>query len=229
MKCIIALLFACVGQAATAQFAGKLTYKIVYSNSTLVMTYWQNGNSVKVTAQSVSNSDSTQVINTQDTLLFDIQGKKTTHLVYKTGQAVIMPNTGSMSQQAMAAAGTQQSLSVLAIGAETVNGYACTHYAVTATMGHYVSRRDVWVTTSLGNPGLQVAGGYLYWTADFQQAVKLAAAGGVGVVVKSLVNMPGLMTTMNLVGVDTNVPPASIFAVPGWYVVVDRSQMGLLK
>jgi hypothetical protein len=216
-------------QTVTAQFAGKLTYKIVYPTYTLAMTYWQNGNSAKVTAYSVANSDTTKMTNTQDTLLFDIAGKTTTHMAYRTGVAAIMPNIGALAQQATAGSGLQQTTTVTNLGTETVNGYSCTHYLIASTTGHYTLKREVWVTTSLGTPGVQVIGGYLYYTADFPQAVKLLAAGGAGVVVKSLVNMPGLMTTMNLVGVDTNVPGASLFTVPGWYRVVDNSQMAMPK
>ena len=40
---------------------------------------------------------------------------------------------------------------------ETVNGYPCTHYVVEGKTGNYVSKREVWVTTALGTPGIQVA------------------------------------------------------------------------
>ncbi|HVU98654.1 MAG TPA: DUF4412 domain-containing protein [Puia sp.] len=224
MKIILAALvslFAC--RAAQAQFSGKLTYRIVNPTSTLTMVYYQNGNNARVDARSVSNTDTTQVVNVQDTLLFDLAAHKTTHLQYKTGMAYIMPNTGAMAQQVAAA--TNSTVTVQTIGAETVNGYACTHYQMLGKTGSYVSKREIWVTASLGTPGIQVAGGYLYWTPEFVQETKLLAAGGAGVVVKSLVNMPGLMTTMDLIAVDTNPPNGSLFAVPSRYTLVDRSQM----
>lgn len=226
MKLLLAIALACTGQLASAQFAGKLTYKLVNPNDILYMVYYQNGNNARVDARTVSKSDTTQVTSTQDTLLFDIAGKKTTHLQYKTGNAYIMMNTASLTLQAMGGKGMpQQDLSVQTVGAETVNGYACTHYIVIGTIGHYTSKRDVWVTTSLGTPGIQVAGGYLYWTPDFPQEIKLLAAGGAGVIVRSSIKSPGMSLTMDLIGVDTKKPDASLFKVPARYAVVDRSQM----
>ena len=218
-----------LAQATTAQFAGKLTYKIVTPNNMLTITYWQNGTSAKIAARSVAGSDSTHVTNTQDTLLYDIQGLKTTHLVYRTGRAVIMPNSGELTQQVIARSRGQQNIAVQTTGAETVNGYVCTHYVITTGAGNYITKRDVWVTKNLGSPGVQVVGEYLYYTPDFPAAVKLLAAGGSGVVVKSVTATPWLTTTMNLVAVDTTAPPASFFAVPGWYTVSDKSQMSLPK
>lgn len=226
MKIILAAILACAAQAASAQFAGKLTYKVVNSTSTLYMTYYQNGNNARVDARSLSKADTTQVTNVQDTLLFDIAGRKTTHLSYKMGMAFIMMNMATFTQQVSGGKGVQQDLSVQTVGPETVNGYACTHYVVVGTMGHYTSKRDVWVTTSLGNPGIQVAGGYLYWTPDFPQEIKLVQAGGTGVIVKSQISSPGLTITMNLVGVDTKTPDARLFQVPSRYTVVDRTKMG---
>lgn len=217
---VLAGLFAC--WTAHAQFAGTLTYRIIHPTSTLTMVYYQNGNNARVDAQSVSNTDTTKVVNVQDTLLFDIAGRKMTHLQYKTGMAFITLNTAALAQQAMAS--TKSTVTVQTIGPETVNGYPCTHYVVEGKTGNYVSKREVWVTTALGTPGIQVAGGYLYWTPDFEQEIKLVAAGGAGVVVKSSVTAPGLSTIMNLVGVDTKTPAASLFAVPSRYTVVDRSQ-----
>lgn len=208
---------------AQAQFAGKLTYRIVNSTSILTMVYYQSGNNARVDAQSVSTTDTTKVLNVQDTLLFDIAGRKMTHLQYKTGMAFITQNTAAMAQQAMAS--TKSTVTVQTVGPETVNGYPCTHYVVEGKTGNYVSKREVWVTTALGTPGIQVAGGYLYWTPDFEQEIKLVAAGGSGVVVKSSVTAPGLSTVMNLIGVDMKAPGAGTFAVPGRYTVVDRSQM----
>ena len=226
MKIILAAfagLLACCVSTAHAQFAGKLTYRLVNPTSTLTMVYYQNGNNARVDAQSVSNSDTTKVVNVQDTLLFDIAGRKMTHLQYKTGMAYITMNTAALAQQAMAS--TQSTVTVQTIGPETVNGYPCTHYVVEGKTGNYVSRREVWVTTALGTPGIQVAGGYLYWTPDFEQEIKLVAAGGAGVVVRSSVKAPGLSSVMDLVEVDTRAPNGRVFAVPAWYTVVDRSQM----
>jgi len=223
MKIILAGLLVCSVWTAQAQFAGKLTYRIVNPTSTLTMIYYQNGNNARVDAQSVSNTDTTKVVNVQDTLLFDIAGRKMTHLQYKTGMAYITQNTAALAQQAMAS--TQSTVTIQTVGPETVNGYSCTHYVVVGQTGHLVTKRDIWVTTALGTPGIQVAGGYLYWTPDFVQEIKLVAAGGAGVVVKSQVTGPGLSTTMNLIAVDTKTPGASVFAVPSWYTVVDRSQM----
>ena len=226
MKIILTGLLACALQFAHAQFGGKLTYQVINSSNTLTMIYYQNGNNARVDAWSVSKSDTTNV-NHQDTLLFDIAGRKTTHLVYKTGMAVIMPNTAAMTLQAIAASGLQPKITVQTIGAETVNGYACTHYVIIDQTYRYTSKRDVWVTTSLGTPGIQVMSGYLYYTPDYPQEVQLIAAGGAGVVVKSVVSVPGLTTTMNLVAVDPKTPPAALFNVPSYYVVSDRSNMTL--
>jgi|GEM_PF-2090711 len=211
-------------QVASAQFAGKLTYKLVNPNDILYMVYYQNGNNARVDARTVSKADTTQVTSTQDTLLFDIAGKKTTHLQYKTGNAYIMVNTATMTL-AMSGKVPQQQLSVQTVGPETVDGYACTHYTVIGQMGHYTSKREVWVTTSLGTPGIQVAGGYLYWTPDFPQEIKLLAAGGTGVIVRSKISSPGLTIQMDLIGVDTKTPDAFLFKVPSRYSIVDRTQM----
>ena len=225
MKIILAaVLLACGVLGADAQFAGKLTYSIVSKDHTLYMVYYQNGNNARVEARSLSNADSS-VLNTQDTLLFDIAAKKTTHLVYKTGMAVIMMNTATFAQQALVNSKSQSSVSVQTIGAETVNGYACTHYVIVGQTGKAISKRDVWVTTSLGTPGIQVVGSFLYYTPDFQQEQKLVAAGGAGVVVKTSISIPGFTTVMNLVSVDTKTPAARLFSVPSWYTVVDRSNM----
>jgi len=226
MKFLLVLLLAFAGQAASAQFAGKLTYKLVNPNDILYMVYYQNGNDARVDARTVSKADTTQVTSTQDTLLFDIAGKKTTHLQYKSGNAYIMVNTATMTLQAMGGKGVpQQQLSVQTIGTETVDGYACTHYIVVGQIGSYTSKREVWVTTSLGTPGIQVAGGYLYWTPDFPQEIKLLAAGGAGVIVRSKISSPGLTIQMDLIGVDTKTPDASLFKVPARYSIVDRTQM----
>jgi hypothetical protein len=166
------------------------------------------------------------VTNTQDTLLFDLNAATMTHLVYVSHMAVLSRNTAAVYQQAMAKAGgkgMQPAISVTNIGPETVDGYACTHYQITTQMGYATTKRDMWVTSSLGIPGVQVAGGYLYYTVDFPDGIKLRAEGGTGVVVKSQVTGPGLHTVMDLVAVDTNVPAASQFVVPSWYTIVDHT------
>lgn len=223
MKIILGALLACGVWTAQAQFAGKLTYRIVNPTSTLTMVYYQNGNNARVDARSVSNSDTTQVLNVQDTLLFDIAGLNTTHLQYQTGMAILAKNTATLTKGALSGLGTQ--IGIETAGAETVNGYACTHYVIQTQTGRLVSKRDVWITTALGSPGIQVMGGYLYYTPDVPQEGKLLAAGGAGVVVKAKVTAPGLSMVMNLIGVDTKRPDARLFAVPARYTLVDHSQM----
>ena len=224
MKFILAALLACGLFRAGAQFGGKLTYRIVNPTSTLTMVYYQNGNNARVDARSVSNADTTLVTNVQDTLLFDIAARKTTHMQYRTGMAFITMNTATITQQALGSK-LQSTINILTVGPETVNGYACTHYVIQVQTGHIASKRDVWITTGLGTPGIQVVGGYLYYTPEFQQEIQLVAAGGAGVVVKSQISSPGLQIVMNLIGVDTKTPNARLFTVPSWYAVVDRSNM----
>lgn len=225
MKIIVAGLLVCgLWGTAGAQFAGKLTYKIVQSNSdVLTMVYYQSGNNARVDARSTAGADSTQVINTQDTILFDIAARKMTKMQYKTGMAFIVPNTATLALSVL----TKSTVTVQTVGAENVNGYPCTHYTLIGQTGKLVSKRELWITASLGNPGVQVAGGYLYLTAEHPQTVKLAEAGATGVVVKSVVTGPGLHTEMNLVAVDTKRLAPSIFKVPAWYTVVDRSNIAI--
>jgi hypothetical protein len=223
MKIILAGLLACGVWTAQAQFAGKLTYRIVYPSSTLTMVYYQNGNNARVEAHSFSNADSTVITNVQDTLLFDIAGLNITHLQYQTGRAIIAKTAPTLAKGAMAGLNTQ--VNIQTIGAENVNGYACTHYVIATQTGQMLSKKDIWVTTSLGTPGIQVAGGYLYYTPDFPQEIKLLAAGGAGVVVKSSISAGKMTSEMNLIGVDTKPPSPRLFTVPGWYTVIDNTQM----
>ena len=223
MKIILAGLRACGVWTAQAQFAGKLTYRIVNPTSTLTMVYYQNGNNARVDAWSFSNADTTVITNVQDTLLFDIAGLNITHLQYQTGRAIIAKTAPTLVKGTLGGMGTV--INIQTIGAETVNGYACTHFVISTQTGQITSKKDIWVTTSLGTPGIQVAGGYLYYTPDFPQEIKLLAAGGAGVVVKTSISTGKMSVVMNLIAVDTKPPSLRLFAVPARYTIVDNTQM----
>jgi Domain of unknown function (DUF4412) len=225
----LAALFAGAAMVAHAQWNGKLTYKVantLNTTSTLMMVYYQNGNNARVDAWSVSQADTTKILNTQDTLLYNISGLTTIHLQYKTGRAYLQKNTSSITQQLMASKGKSVTATIETKGPETVNGYPCTHYVmVTPGMGNKPTTRDVWVTQSLGNPSIQVMGSYLYYTPDNDNEIKLLAAGAAGVVVKTTVTVPGATMTTTLTAVDTKTPPASMFKVPSWYSLIDETNM----
>jgi hypothetical protein len=220
MKIIFAgLLVFFAGMGARGQFGGKLTYKIIRPTEILTMVYYESGNNARMDARMTSPTDTTQVLNTQDTMLFDIAGRKMTKMQYKTGMAFITVNTATLAMAVL-----KKSInSVQTVGPETVNGYACTHYILSSQTGNFVTKRDLWITSSLGNPGVQVVGSFLYLTSEHPQMVALAQAGATGVVVKCTMKATGVNMEMNLVGVDQRRLPASTFQVPSRYTVVDRT------
>jgi hypothetical protein len=146
-----------------------------------------------------------------------------THLQFKTGMAIITKYTLDM----MAANPGLQggNVTIQNLGAETVNGYSCTHYVLARENGVAPkgSKTEVWITPALGAPTIYVMGSYLYYTPGYPPFTKLLAAGGNGVVVKILSGFTGYMSTINLVSVDKTTPSSSFFKIPSYYRTLDNS------
>ncbi len=211
---------------AAAQFTGKLVYQVVRPNEILTMTYYQNGNNVHVEAYTMHVNKGvidSPTLRPQDTILFDLSKSTETHLQHSTQNAIIAPYSMTIIDQTSYGK-TLSPPYVQLVGPDTANSYTCMHYAVNYNAKPFgASRRDVWVTSTLGNPGIYVMGSYLYFTPGSQQVQALTAAGFSGVVVRMKMTGQGPTTVMNLVGVDTKTPKASLFQVPSNYTIIDHS------
>jgi Domain of unknown function (DUF4412) len=236
MKCILpgaAGLMAAVlsVQCAFAQFTGRLVYEVDKATDKTVMAYYQKGTSGLIEAYNeklVNGATDTTTLHAQDTLLFDFAGATETHMQYKTMSAYKTKYSATEAQEVAAnkpiAKGT---VDVTSKGAETVNGYNCTHYVITSSSMLGTSTRDVWITGDLGPaPAVYVISLYTYFTPGHPVLAKLTAAGANGVVVKSVSSYAkaSLVTTMNLILIDTKTPlKAALFQVPSRYTMMDRT------
>ncbi|HVS97948.1 MAG TPA: DUF4412 domain-containing protein [Puia sp.] len=228
-KMMIAAAAVCLSAgAATAQFAGKLVYQVVRPSVVLTMTYYQSGNNVHVEAYSIDvkkGKPDSSTLFAQDTILFDLSKGTETHLQRQTHYAIITAYTLTLAAQA-GYGKFVSSVSVQPVGTETVNGYPCTHFIekYNGAKPFGATQRDIWVTSALGNPGIDVMGSYLYYTPGSQRMQALIAAGCTGVVVRTKMSGIGQTTVMDLVSVDTKTRlPASMFQVPSYYSVIDNS------
>jgi len=216
---------------AKAQFAGKLVYEIDRPDSKLVMTYYQNGTSGQSDGYSIllkAGVPDSSTMHLQDTILWDFAKATETHLHPSNQFAVITQYMGNMEAAMMASQMKgKASLSVTSLGADTANGYHCTHYVITSTSQLGTSKRDVWITQDLGPaPTVWVIASYTYYTPGYPHMVQLANAGANGIVVRSVSSYThmGVTSVMNLVSADTKTRlRASMFSVPSHYTVIDRS------
>ena len=217
-------------QTASAQFTGKLVYEIDRPKEKLVMTYYQSGTAAHVEAYNITTNNGvtdTTTVNPQDTILFDFANSNETHLQWRYQRAMKTRYTDDVLTAATTAKG--KSLGTTTVtnkGADTANGYNCTHFVLTTTSQFGSSTRDVWVTGDLGPaPTAWVLGSYLYFTPGFPTFTKLTAAGANGIVVKSTASnaRQGVISVMNLVVVDTHTPNPALFQVPSYYTVFDRT------
>ena len=212
---------------ATAQFTGKLVYQVVRPHVVLTMTYYQSGSMVHIEAYTMNVKkgviDSSTLF-AQDTILFDVSKGTETHLQKATHFTIITPYSMTLAAQAGYGAAIS-STSVQPSGTGTINGYSCAHFIEKYTGGGPFGsdQRDVWATTTLGAPSILVVGSYLYYTPGSQRLQALNTAGCTGVIVQSTMSGQGQTTTMNLVSVDTTTPDASLFQVPAYYTIMDRS------
>ncbi|HEV9038327.1 MAG TPA: DUF4412 domain-containing protein [Puia sp.] len=220
-----ALIFA--ASTASGQFAGKLVYQIVRPSVVVTMTYYQSGNSVHVEAYTIDVTKGKLDSSTffpQDTILFDLTKGTETHLQRHTGRAIITQYTATIMAEAGYGKGIS-SASVQLVGPDTANGYSCTHFVENygGAKPFGASRRDIWVTNALGNPGIMVMGSFLYYTPGAQRLQALNTAGCAGVVVRTKMSGMGQTTVMNLIAVDTKRLNARMFQIPSYYSVIDNS------
>jgi hypothetical protein len=212
---------------ASGQFTGKLVYQIVRPTEVLIMTYYQNGTNVQVSAYSMPVKNGvadTSTLFVQDTILYDLAKNTETHLQRASGYAIIAPYTLTTIAQTRYGQ-TLPPVSVQQVVNDTARGYSCTRFVMMHPAGKLgkPSQTVVWVTNSLGIPGIEVMGSYLYYTPGSQQLQAMISAGCTGVVVRAQINALGQLTTMNLINADTHTPQASLFRVPSYYTIVDHS------
>jgi hypothetical protein len=225
MTAVVALVVA--ANPARAQFAGKLVYQIVRPNVIVNMTYYQSGNNVHVDAYTIDVKKGVVDSSTlfpQDTILFDLSKGTETHLQRHTGRAIISQYTATILAQA-GYGKSISSVSVQMVGPDTANGYSCTHFVekYNGVKPFGASQRDVWVTNTLGNPGILVVGSFLYYTPGSQRLQGLNNAGCTGVVVRAKMTGMGQTMVMNLIDVNTKRVSPSLFQVPSYYTVIDNS------
>jgi hypothetical protein len=223
-RLIFFLLLAGSTLLGSAQFIGKLVYEVTTTSNInkLTMVCYLDKSHARIEAVSVplkAGVPDPSNPHYQDTLLFDLTSGKQTTLQYKTHIAVITAYTSRILMEA--GMYKEGDVTVENMGAETVNGYKCTHFVLTMTKTK--SKRDFWITKDLGAASLVVAGGYLYYPPGHPFLQKLSDAGGAGVMVRAVAGGGAIFSTLNLVSVDKKAPAASLFQVPSWYTTLDRS------
>lgn len=92
--------------------------------------------------------------------------------------------------------------------------YLCSYNHILSSFCFYQSRFPCTI---------EVVGSYLYYTPGSQRLQALTTAGCTGVIVRTKMSGLGQTAVMNLVSVDTKTPDASLFKLPGYYFVIDRS------
>ncbi len=217
-------------QTVSAQFTGKLVYEIDRPKEKLVMTYYQSGTAAHVEAYNITTNNGvtdTTTVNPQDTILFDFANNNETHLQWRYQRAIMTKYTGTIVAAVMTAkAKNFATVTVTSKGADTSNGYSCTHYVITTSSQLATSTKDLWITGDLGPaPTAWVAGSYLYFTPGDPQFTKLISAGANGIVVKAVSSFSkqGIISVMNLIAVDKSTPNPSLFQVPSGFSLLDRT------
>jgi hypothetical protein len=233
MKFIIVLTFICTSFFSFSQTDAILTYENNYSDKIatgkVVTTIYESKEKARVESTNTQTSSSFGPPKTesQNILIFDFTAQKETHLNAKQNIAAVMPfMVTTMEKQMMPALGVDYVVQNL--GAETVNGYKCTHFTIITTSSknknYPPAKKDVWITNDIGSNNLFFAGPYLYLPLGSYEATKLVDAGGTGIVVKWQVmdpisNQPNICTL-------TNYQPGKlkndIFSAPSNYTIVQH-------
>ena len=231
------LVLTMIGQAAFAQFSGKLVYQLDRHNTRLVMTYIQSGTNARVTAYDITLKNGvpdSSTISPQDTILFDLAGATETHLQHHTGRAFKTKYTGALYAAMMpnGIKGASQTALRAPDSGQVVNGYHIAHYQLIEKSPMGTGTRDIWITHDLGPaPTIWVLGSYLYYTPGFPSFTKLMNAGANGIVVQtqSSFTHQGLQYTMTLISVDKRRVAPHTFDVPSRYTQIDNSNMPIPK
>jgi len=168
----LALVLVLVGDAAFAQFAGTLVYQVNSASNRLVMTYYQAGTLAHMDAYNIKLNNGvtdTGSLKPQDTLQWGFSKGYETHLVFTSGLAVIYYYVTRAAMYQKLGVQMGGSMTVQAVGMETVNGYTCTHYTIASKSKISNTARDVWITTDLGSaPSVWVVGS----TCIYRRAIR---------------------------------------------------------
>jgi hypothetical protein len=233
MKITFAILSLFFVSLVSAQFNGKLIYQTDQQVTRFVVTYYQSGNAGRLEAYNIKLKNGipdSSSLRAQDTILFDFKEKTETRLQHSTGMAYKTQYIATMAAAAMAAKTKSiGSTTVTTKGQETLNGFHCTHFVVTSNSQLGTGMRDIWVSGDVGpSPTVWIAGSYLYFTPGYPHLEQLIAAGASGVIVRAVNTFThqAPQYTMDLVLADTkHTPPASLFAVPSRYNLIDETGM----
>jgi hypothetical protein len=211
-------------QVAQAQWVGVLTYTDNYdigqiAGKTITTIYESTGRGridSKTYPTKSPNNDLAE--KDQNELLFDFSKQQKTILIQNTKLAFTqaLSTEDQRNQQVWQMQGG--SVTIENLGSEKVGQFNCIHYAVTTTstktkMSASMPKKNIWITSDLGNSNIWYVGPYLYYIAGGFQQKKLADAGVTGVVVKWQYGDAEAILT----GYQQGPVPASTFAVPSGY------------
>jgi hypothetical protein len=211
-------------QIAKAQWIGVLTYTDNYdigqiAGKTITRIYESAGRGrIESKTYPTKSPNNDLVEKDQNELLFDFSKQQKTILIQNTKVAFTQPlsTEDQRNQQVWQMQGG--SVTIENLGPEKVGQFNCIHYVVTTTStktktSASMPKKNIWMTSDLGNSNIWYVGPYLYYLAGGFQQKKLADAGVSGVVIKWQYGD----AEATLTGYQQGSVPTSVFAVPSGY------------
>jgi hypothetical protein len=189
------LSFVLTFQMANAQWKGVLTYTDNYDIGSVagktitIISESDNKGRIESKTYPTKSPDNNLDEKDQNVLLYNFSTLQKTILVQKTKMAVSQAFAVDEQRNQLLMQREDVSISIEDLGLEKVGPFNCTHYVMTTNSSKMKTsantpKKNIWITSDLGNSNIWYVGPYLYYISGGIQQKKLAETGASGVVVK---------------------------------------------